>query len=108
MIQNDRDQDGKSYDANVEVEADVNIDDDDDSSQLSLAYVRKVKIDLGVTSGLFIYVFPQPGICSQLELLKVIGLPSYDTWKEWERSQLFHDPLFISQTMRKNANILLR
>ena len=70
--------------------------------------LTQCKIDLGVTSGLFIYVFPQPGICSQLELLKVIGLPSYDTWKEWERSQLFHDPLFISQTMRKNANILLR
>ena len=46
-------------------------------------------------------VFPQPGLCSD---------PWFEplfTYQDWERAQLFHNHT-ITQTMRKNANMVLR
>ena len=48
-----------------------------------------------------VVVFPQPARCSDPKFKPLL------TYKEWEMEQLFHDHT-ITQTMRKNANMVLR
>ena len=51
-------------------------------------------------------VFPQGSVCSDPEFKP---LPA--TYQEWEQEQMFHNPYHnhtIVQTMRKNANMVLR
>ena len=45
-------------------------------------------------------VFPQPALCA-------LAHPILFDYKEWEQEQLFHNHT-ITQTMRKNANMVLR
>ena len=46
-------------------------------------------------------VFPQPARCSDPKFKALL------TFQEWEQEQLFHNHT-ITQTMRKNANMVLR
>ena len=46
-------------------------------------------------------VFPQPARCSDPKFKALL------TYQEWEQEQLFHNHT-ITQTMRKNANMVLR
>ena len=46
-------------------------------------------------------VFPQPAVCSDPKFKPLL------TYKAWEMEQLFHNHT-ITQTMRKNANMVLR
>ena len=48
-----------------------------------------------------VVVFPQPARCSDPKFKALL------TFQEWEQEQLFHNHT-ITQTMRKNANMVLR
>ena len=51
-------------------------------------------------------VFPQHALCTMHPDLPLLSLLL--TYKKWEQNQLFQKNHTITQTMRKNANMVLR